>query len=63
MEGKVDADRATFKEFMAKIREDIKKILRRLPPRTVEGASPLRLTELGEQVSKEIGASEWADRI
>ena len=61
--GAVDADRSTFKKFMDEVRDDIKKILGRLPPAVVEGHSPLRLNDLGKIVSEEIDARAWADRI
>ena len=38
--GKVDSDRTLFKEFMTEIRNDIKEILRRLPPPAVDANSP-----------------------
>ncbi len=61
--GGVNSDRENFKEFIREVREDIKKILRRLPPRTIEGASPLRLTELGRAISKELDAGKWAREV
>ena len=61
--GAVDADRSTFKRFMDEVRDDIKKILGRLPRAVTEGHSPLRLNDLGKAVSKEIDARAWADRI
>ncbi len=46
-------------EFIAEIRDDIKKILDRLPPVVVTGGSPLRLTDLGKSISlSELAA--WA---
>lgn len=58
--GAVDADRTSFKEFMEEVRTDIKKILDRLPPATAAGSSPITLTDLGEKISREIGAKTWA---
>ena len=58
--GAVNSDRDSFKEFMAEVRDDIKEILGRLPPRTVAGASPLTLTDLGRRVSQRLGASAIA---
>lgn len=65
--GKVDSDRVTFTKFieevrgdLKEIRADIKKIFQSLPPATATTQSPLRLTELGEAISKEIQAKEWA---
>ena len=48
----VDTDRKAFKDFMKEIRQDIKKILERLPQRTIESTSPLRLTDLGKKISQ-----------
>lgn len=61
--GAVDADRTSFKEFMKEVRDDIKKILGRLPLAVAEGQSPFRLNDLGKSVSEDIGARAWADRI
>ena len=60
--GKVNSDRASFKDFMKEIRKDIKIILGRLPPRPVTGSSPLRLTDLGESISQTLEARHWAVR-
>ncbi|MCY3984126.1 MAG: hypothetical protein OXE85_09455 [Roseovarius sp.] len=65
---RVDSDRENFKEFMREIkedvkgmREDIKRIFERLPPpKVVDSASPLKLTEYGRQISDLINAQEWA---
>ena len=46
------------KEF----REDIKKLLERLPATPVMGSSPLRLTELGQSMSESLDARAWAER-
>lgn len=56
--GRVNSDRASFKEFMQEIRSDIKRIFERLPPATIAGQSPIRLTELGKKIADEIGAEE-----
>lgn len=61
----VNHDRSTFKRsldsFMKEIRDDIKGILSRLPADpTAESASPLRLSDLGKSVAKELDAYEWA---
>lgn len=61
--GGVDSDRETFKGFMNEIRNDIKQILKRLPPDTVRGDSPLQLTDLGKKVAKEIQASDWVKKV
>ena len=53
---------STLRDFMAEIRDDIKTILGRLPSPSVAGGSPLRLTDLGRQISRTLELSEWADR-
>lgn len=55
-----DNDRSVLKEFMQEIRDDIKKILRGLPPQTATGTSPMRLTDLGERIAESISALAWA---
>ena len=45
-----------WQAFAKEIRGDIKKILERIPPpKTLESASPLRLSEIGEKIHPEIG--------
>ncbi len=68
-EGAVDADRNSFKEFMQEIRKDIRQINRHIflifsgsDPDFIDGESPLRLTEKGEKVSKELNAATWAEK-
>ena len=61
--GQVDSDRTTFKDFMAEVRDDIKEILKRLPRATEGSASPIRLTDLGQRVSEEIGAASLAGEL
>ena len=63
------ADSDTFKDFMKEIREDIKKIhekinkiLGHIDKTTVSSGSPLHLTELGEKISGEIQARQWAEK-
>ncbi len=59
----VNSDRDRFNKFIKEVRDDIKTILSRIPPSVVVGSSPLRLTELGGKISKEIHAKEWAKEI
>ena len=54
--GKVDSDRASFKEFMEEVRSDLKEILRRLPSRTLTDGSPPLLTDLGRSISERSAA-------
>lgn len=60
--GGVNEHKRTVGAFMEEVSKDIKVLLRRVPPPTVSGGSPLRLTDLGERVSGEIGAIAWAKR-
>ncbi len=59
-QGEVNSDRESFRSFINEIRNDIKDILKRLPPTPVTSASPIRLTELGEKISLAINAGDWA---
>ena len=53
-----------WQTFAKEIRDDIKKILERIPPpKTLESASPLRLSEIGEKISKSMNAAAWATRV
>jgi len=64
--GEVNADRVAFKAFMDEVRgklERILGILRREFPALVEMGSRLRLTKLGRDVSKELDAKAWAEKI
>lgn len=61
--GKVDSERRSFKEFMQEVRNDIKTILSRLPAPEATGASPLRLTAFGKELSDGISGVQWAARI
>jgi hypothetical protein len=58
--GAVNSDRDSFKTFMARIETKVDDILKRLPPVTVAGSSPLRLTDLGQTISEQIGGKELA---
>ncbi|MCY4264374.1 MAG: hypothetical protein OXE78_05925 [Gammaproteobacteria bacterium] len=59
-QGEVNTDRSTFKDFMLEVRADIKKILEQLPTPTIASSSPIRLTELGAQISEKLDAKAWA---
>lgn len=61
-EKSMEGFRSEMRDFMREIRSDIKKIFNRLSPTTGSG-SPISLTELGEKVSREIDAPEWARRM
>lgn len=59
--GSVDADRKTFKEFMEEVKNDIKELLRRLPPVTTAGQSPIELTDLGKKVVTMLQPDQWIE--
>ena len=66
----VNEHKSRTEAFMADIRidikevhKDIKRIFLRLPPQTTTTGSPLRLTPLGEAISKRLGAKEWAKEV
>jgi hypothetical protein len=61
--GAVNSDRTSLGEFIKEIREDIKKILGRLPPVPVTGASPRTLTDLGRSISIRINAPALAQKL
>jgi len=48
--------------FMAEIREDTKKLLRRSGSAAVTSDSPLRLTELGDAIATELDETSWAQQ-
>ena len=66
----VNNDRKSFKEFMGKVEEQMGKIekqigkmFERLPrPRTIASDSPLRLTEMGEEIAARLNASEVIEK-
>ena len=61
--GEVNTDRTHFKEFMQEIRKKIDQIFDRLPLTVSVGQSPIRLTDLGKVISKELDAPTWAGRL
>lgn len=58
--GRMTEFKSATTKLLEEIREDVKKIFDRLPPATVASDSPLRLTNLGEKIGKELDAREWA---
>lgn len=57
----VNSDRSDFKDFTKEIRADIKEILLRLSTTpTATAASPIQLTEFGQQISRELDVKAWA---
>lgn len=61
-QGGVNSDLAKFNEFMGYVRGRIDDIFDRLPNPLTGSTSPLSLTDLGKQISNEIGAAQWAAR-
>ena len=61
--GKVNSDRKSFREFMQKMEKDIREIFERLPARAVIEDSPLRLSVLGDTITKELNARGWAAEV
>jgi len=60
--GEVNTDRSNFKDFMNEVRTKLDRIFERLPPPPpLAPDSPIRLTDLGQCISRETGAEEWAD--
>ena len=60
--GTVDESVKSLKELMTEIRNDVKEIIKSLPS-TLQGKSPLELTDLGERISIQLSAKEWAQRV
>lgn len=56
---KVNVSRSTLADFIKEIRDDIKKIFDRLPAPTIASQSPIRLTDLGNEIATEIKVHEW----
>ena len=61
----MDEHRKTVSDFMGEIRADIKRIFDRLPPvpAGVQTGSPLTLTDFGQEMSKNMGAANWAVEV
>ena len=51
---------AEIRDDINEMRHDIKKLLSAQPRNVLAGTSPLQLTDLGEDVSKRVGAVAWA---
>ena len=59
-----DRDRAAFTSVAKEVREDIKKILLYLSPRSpIESKSPYRLSEFGEEIATKLEARRWATQL
>lgn len=60
--GRVNSDRADFRDFMQYVRGRIDDIFDRLPNPLTGSTSPLGLTDLGQKISGEIEARQWASK-
>lgn len=58
--GGIKEHKSSVTKFMTEIREDIKKILNRLPADPIGAKSPLSLTDYGEKIAEAVGAKSWA---
>ena len=59
----IDEFKQDTKRTLAEIRGDIKKLLAAQPPSVLASTSPVRLTDLGKEVSKCVGAAGCAEQI
>ena len=59
----MDEFKRDTKSALVEIRDDIKKILAAMPKNVLAGTSPVRLTDLGKEVSESIGAAAWAEQV
>ena len=60
----VNNDRKSLKKAIKEIRRDVKKILSHLNLGTVvDNSSPLQLTEMGKEISQELNAKQWAEKV
>ena len=73
-EGEVNADIKRFGEFIEEVRQEISKIsvgikeireglIARFGRSIITPGSPLRLTDFGKSISKELDAPSWAERM
>ncbi len=59
-----ERDRAAFTTVAKEVREDIKRILLYLSPRSpIESSSPYRLSEFGEEIAAKLNARGWATQL
>ena len=60
--GSVNEHKSAVTKYMGKIDRQLDSLLNRIPVVTVARGSPLRLTELGEEISVALDASSWASQ-
>lgn len=58
--GGVNEHKSEVGRLMQEIRTDIKKIFQRLPSEALDRDSPIRLTDLGDEMATRIDAGAWA---
>lgn len=58
--GKMDGFRTSVESNIDTIQTDIKRILGLLTKTPYSPGSPIRLNDLGKEISQELGAAEWA---
>ena len=57
----MDEFKLDTKKALVEIRDDVKKILVAMPQNVLAATSPVRLSDLGKEVSESIGAAAWAE--
>ena len=60
--GRMDVLNKTVNKSLRDIKKGIDEILEKLKSSTVEGKSPLRLSEKGQSISETLNASSWAKK-
>lgn len=58
--GRTDSRLGNLESLVTEIRDDIKGIFAKIGLPMIASGSPVKLTELGEEVSKSLGATAWA---
>lgn len=61
--GRVDTKIEGFEEAIADLTNEVRRVLGLLPSAAIKGGSPLRLTKLGQDISRELNASSWANNV
>lgn len=59
--GGIDQFRKSTTKALENITTRVDQIYSGLPPRTVRRASPMQLTEFGEEIAERLGATAWAE--
>ncbi len=67
-EGSVDTSIKTFENFMDEVRKELEtirdhivRIFDRLPSKTATNESPIKLNDLGKEISQGLNLSQWAE--